>query len=577
MRLHAVTIATVLVICVGSALPQIPPLMNYQGVLTDAGGAAVPDGLYEITFRLYPDESAESAIWEESKPVLVTKGIFNVILGETVPLEMPFESMLWLGISVEGEAELEPRIPLVASPYSFNARSVQDSAITTMKIANGAVTDEKIAEGAVTGGNIAGGQVVRNLNGLTDDVALVPGTNIEITPVGQEIVISATGGGSGVTGSGAAGQVAVWNGTSSIDGDNMLYWDDTNKRLGIGTTGPNARLRVESAAEDYTAVFASNATAGNPQVVRANYLGTSHIDARGVYGRSNPDGGFGVGGEFEGGWKGVIATANGAAHDYYIYGVHAVATGTQDCADWMNRYGVYGEASGPGGIATCFYGVYGEASAANDDRNYGAYGRSYGSAGQRYGVYGVAGGIGTGWRVGVLGWLDSANPDSAYAIYSIGDLAYTGDLVGPPSDAALKEDIEPLRGALATVMRLDPVSFRYTGDQRYEHMNLSDGRHFGLIAQQLEEVVPELVQQVSQPPIYEHPEGGGGTKGSQAAPELLLEAMSYKGIRYIELIPILVQAIKEQQATITAQQRTIDENERAIGELRAEVEALNKR
>ncbi len=566
MRRHAVIAVIVLVLSVGLAGAQVPPLMNYQGVLTDAGGAAMPDGTYEIIFRLYPDEYTESPIWEELKPVSVTKGIFNVILGETVPLEMPFDTMLWLGISVGGEAELEPRIPLVSTPYSFNARTVQDSAITWSKIVPGAVTGEKIANG----------QVVRALNGLFDEVNLVEGANVTITPSDNNLIIAASGGGSGVTGSGAAGQVAVWNGTSSIDGDNMLYWDDTNKRLGIGTTGPNARLRVESDAEDYTAVFASNATGGNPQVVRANYLGTSHIDARGVYGRSNPYGGFGVGGEFEGGWKGAIATANGAAHDYYIYGLHAVATGTQDCADWMNRYGVYGEASGPSGVAMGFYGVWGEASGANYYRNYGVYGHSSGSAGQRYGVYGDAEGDGTGWRVGVLGRVYTSNTDSAYAIYSMGDLCYTGDLVGPPSDAALKEDVEPLRGALATVIRLEPVSFRYTGDPRYEHMNLSDGKHFGLIAQQLEEVVPELVQEVSQPPIYEHLEGGVGAKGPRAAPELLLEAVNYKGIRYTELIPILVQAIKEQQETIAAHERTISANKQTIDELKAEVEALKR-
>jgi hypothetical protein len=145
MRFQAIIIASVITLYVGTAFAQIPPLMNYQGVLTDAGGAALPDGAYDITFRLYPEEFAESPIWEESKPVPVIKGIFNVILGETIPLEMPFEGMLWLGISVEGEAELEPRIPLVSSPYCFNARTVQDSAITTMKIANGAVTDEKAA------------------------------------------------------------------------------------------------------------------------------------------------------------------------------------------------------------------------------------------------------------------------------------------------------------------------------------------------------------------------------------------------------------------------------------------------
>lgn len=47
-----------------------------------------------------------------------------------------------------------------------------------------------------------------------------------------------------VTGTGANGQVAFWNGTNSQTGDNGLFWDNTNKRLGIGTITPNAILDI---------------------------------------------------------------------------------------------------------------------------------------------------------------------------------------------------------------------------------------------------------------------------------------------------------------------------------------------
>jgi hypothetical protein len=41
-----------------------------------------------------------------------------------------------------------------------------------------------------------------------------------------------------VTGTGANGQVAIWNGTNSQTGDNGLFWDNINKRLGVGTNAP---------------------------------------------------------------------------------------------------------------------------------------------------------------------------------------------------------------------------------------------------------------------------------------------------------------------------------------------------
>jgi hypothetical protein len=50
-----------------------------------------------------------------------------------------------------------------------------------------------------------------------------------------------------VTGTGASGQVAFWNGTSSQTGDNGLFWDNTNKRLGVGTTAPLANIDVRGA------------------------------------------------------------------------------------------------------------------------------------------------------------------------------------------------------------------------------------------------------------------------------------------------------------------------------------------
>jgi hypothetical protein len=47
-----------------------------------------------------------------------------------------------------------------------------------------------------------------------------------------------------VTGTGTSGQVAYFNGTSSITGESNLFWDSTNDRLGIGTNIPVAKLDI---------------------------------------------------------------------------------------------------------------------------------------------------------------------------------------------------------------------------------------------------------------------------------------------------------------------------------------------
>jgi hypothetical protein len=83
-----------------------------------------------------------------------------------------------------------------------------------------------------------------------------------------------------VTGTGTSGQVSFWNGTTTQTGDNDLFWDNTNKRLGIGTTTPIAKLHtqatsitsgieevqrwsVSDAANQYLSLTNATATDGN--------------------------------------------------------------------------------------------------------------------------------------------------------------------------------------------------------------------------------------------------------------------------------------------------------------------------
>ena len=111
-----------------AALADVPALLSYQGVLTDAGGMAVADGRYKITFNIYDVEKFGSALWTEDDSVIVSKGIFSAILGGKTPLSgLPFDQTYYLGISVEGGAELVPRTLVTASAYSMTARSVRGS------------------------------------------------------------------------------------------------------------------------------------------------------------------------------------------------------------------------------------------------------------------------------------------------------------------------------------------------------------------------------------------------------------------------------------------------------------------
>ena len=144
----------------GIGLSQIPQTLSYQGVLKEASGSIVPNGNYNLTFRIYSTASGGTALWTEAQSVAVTDGIFNVVLGSMVVLNLPFDVPYWLGITIGIGSELMPRIQLTSSAYSLNSHSVENNAITTAKIADEAVTQAKLAPGlSLPPGGTAGGDL----------------------------------------------------------------------------------------------------------------------------------------------------------------------------------------------------------------------------------------------------------------------------------------------------------------------------------------------------------------------------------------------------------------------------------
>jgi hypothetical protein len=110
------------------------------------------------------------------------------------------------------------------------------------------------------------------------------------------------------------------------------------------------------------------------------------------------------------------------------------------------------------------------------------------------------------------------------------------------SDAREKTDIRPLDHGLAEVMRLKPVRFQWKNSSE-------DGDKLGLLAQDLKQVLPETVVSTT----WRENEDGSRTR----VPAERL------GVYYSDIIPVLVNAIQEQQELIK--------------ELRQELESLKAR
>ncbi len=154
----AVITINCLCFCLSAAAQSapLPTLMNYQGRLMKANGAAVPDGPYQITIRVYDDlVSTDSSHlrWSETQTVVAKSGVFAVLLGQVTPLTSAVFSggMVYLEIQEGNKPPYSPRQPIVCVPYAF--RSVEADLADTVK--DGAITNPKLADDAVSGAKIA--------------------------------------------------------------------------------------------------------------------------------------------------------------------------------------------------------------------------------------------------------------------------------------------------------------------------------------------------------------------------------------------------------------------------------------
>ena len=127
----------------------------------------------------------------------------------------------------------------VATTISANAvtnTKIADNAVTTTKIADNAISSSKIATSAVSLDKIASISVQKLLGNKSASAAGAPGEISIGTGLALDAttgVLSASGSGGTVTGTGAAGEMPYWSSTTGLASTPNFIWDNTNKNIEI--------------------------------------------------------------------------------------------------------------------------------------------------------------------------------------------------------------------------------------------------------------------------------------------------------------------------------------------------------
>lgn len=120
-----------------AADPSVPPLVNYQGLLTDDNGAPIPDGMKTLEFNLYDAPLVGNKVWgpQVFDNVPIVNGRFNIILGTTDQLGRSISDAFgagdrYLGFKIgnvgqdfakDNVAEISPRQQILAAPFALRA------------------------------------------------------------------------------------------------------------------------------------------------------------------------------------------------------------------------------------------------------------------------------------------------------------------------------------------------------------------------------------------------------------------------------------------------------------------------
>jgi hypothetical protein len=136
-----------------------------------------------------------------------------------------------------------------------------------------------------------------------------------------------------------------------------------------------------------------------------------------------------------------------------------------------------------------------------------------------------------------------------------GSVLVDGGSVGTVSDSRVKKDIEDLSDGLSIVKQLRPVKFKYKGNTEY--YNGDDKTYHGFIADEVKAIAPQYITEVTNK-IYDDEYDGSNIVDfdEELKDKKFTSVDDFKTMSQTDLIPMLVKAIQELEARITALENT---------------------
>lgn len=167
----------------------IPPMINYQGVLLDAGSNPVTTTT-SIVFAIWDQSVAGDSLWSVTRSVTPdANGGFSVLLGEVnaIPDSVFALDNVFLSLKVDTDPEMSPRQQIVSSGYAYRVGTIDGAAGGTIS------GDLSITGKATLGGsntNTGGESFVAGASNTVTDLGSTVGGGISNVSSGPQSTVS---------------------------------------------------------------------------------------------------------------------------------------------------------------------------------------------------------------------------------------------------------------------------------------------------------------------------------------------------------------------------------------------------